>query len=172
MTDEKSNPTDSSKLQSAEIIYPTPIQKASPLTDFAPEVRAYLSQNPEVAGQILITVLEGLRVDQDIKRQELTLVADRQRQEFDLRSKELDNKTKLETQRETRLTEESKSNKTTTRIVIGVVTFAFTAALGYGIVHKDSTLADKVFTGAMGLLGGAVGLAVLNQKKDQEADKK
>ena len=70
------------------------------------------------------------------------------------------------------LTEESKSNKTTTRIVIGVVTFAFTAALGYGIVHKDSTLADKVFTGAMGLLGGAGGLAVLNQKKDQEADKK
>ena len=154
------------KIVSTEIIRrPDFGQQSSPLADYKPEVKAYLKKNEEAAGQLLFTVLEEMS-------QVRKLASDRQRQEFDLRSKELDNKTKLETQRETRLTEESKSNKTTTRIVIGVVTFAFTAALGYGIVHKDSTLADKVFTGAMGLLGGAGGLAVLNQKKDQEADKK
>jgi len=48
-----------------------------------------------------------------------------------------------------------KSSRNTTRLIIGVVTFAFTAALGYGALNKDSSLADKVFTGAMGLLGGA-----------------
>ena len=154
------------KIVSTEIIRrPDFGQQSSPLADYKPEVKAYLKKNEEAAGQLLFTVLEEMS-------QVRKLASDRQRQEFDLRSKELDNKTKLETQRETRLTEESKSNKTTTRIVIGVVTFAFTAALGYGIVHKDSTLADKVFTGAMGLLGGAGGLAVLNQKKDQETDKK
>ena len=37
---------------------------------------------------------------------------------------------------------------------------------------RKSELGDKVFTGAMGLLGDAGGLTVLNQKKDQEAEEK
>ncbi len=171
MTDEQSNPTNSSKLQPVEIITPTLIQRPSPLAEFAPEVRAYLSQNPEVAGQILITVLEGLKVEQEIKRQELTLVADRQRQEFDLRSKELDNKANLETIRETRLAEATQSSRNTTRLIIGAISFAFATSVGCGVFIKDFSLADKVFTGAMAALGGS-GLAALNQKKDQDAEKK
>ncbi len=171
MTDDQSNPTDSSKLQPVEIVYPTPVQKSSPLTEFGPEVRAYLSQNPEVAGQILMTVLEGLKVDQELQRQELVLAADRQRQEFDLRTKELDNKANLETTRETRLAEATQSNRNTTRLIIGAISFAFATSVGCGVFIKDFSLADKVFTGAMAALGGS-GLAALNQKKDQDAEKK
>ncbi|MCX5964728.1 MAG: hypothetical protein NT070_16795 [Cyanobacteria bacterium] len=168
MTDDKTSadqPTERSSLQRIETNYPTTSQQSSVFETYASAFAPHINNNKEFALEFLTQLLQDRALDRK-------LVDDRQRQEFDLRSKELDNKTKVETQRETRLTEESKSNKTTTRIVIGVVTFAFTAALGYGIVHKDSTLADKVFTGAMGLLGGAGGLAVLNQKKEQETDKK
>lgn len=168
MTDDKTpadQPTERSSPQRIETNYPATSQQSSAFETYASAFAPHINNNKEFALEFLTQLLQDRALDRK-------LVDDRQRQEFDLRSKELDNKTKVETQRETRLTEESKSNKTTTRIVIGVVTFAFTAALGYGIVHKDSTLADKVFTGAMGLLGGAGGLAVLNQKKEQEAEKK
>jgi hypothetical protein len=46
---------------------------------------------------------------------------------------------------------------------------AFAGSLGYGFIHKDNSLADKIFTGAMGILGGAGGL-VLSQKKDKDKE--
>jgi hypothetical protein len=165
MTDDKSQPSESSSLQRVEVNYPTAQPSNSPFDTYASAFSPHISTDKVFAEQFLIQLFKD-------REQDRQLVVDRQRQEFEIRSKELENKATLETQRETRLTEESKSNKTTTRIIIGVVTFAFAAALGYGGVHKDSTLADKVFTGAMGLLGGAGGLTVLNQKKDQENDKK
>jgi hypothetical protein len=167
MTDEKTpatQPADSSSLQRIEINYPATSQQGSPFETYASAFAPHINDNTEFAREFLTQLLQDRALDRK-------LADDRQRQEFELRSKELDNKANLETTRETRLTEESKSNTTTARIIIVVVTFVFSAALGYGVVHKDSTLANSVLTGGLGLLAGGK-LTGLNQKKDQDDEKK
>jgi hypothetical protein len=98
-------------------------------------------------------VLEGMNVHQ--------------KQQFELRNKELDQSHAIAKMRETRIDNETTAKKNTNRLIMGAITFAFAGSLGYGFLHKDTSLADKIFTGAMGILGGAGGL-VLTQKKDKE----
>ncbi|MFM2429756.1 MAG: hypothetical protein RLZZ511_969 [Cyanobacteriota bacterium] len=82
--------------------------------------------------------------------------------------KKLDQAHELAVKRETRLSEETKSTRNITKLIIGAITFAFAGSLGIAFVNKDSSLADKVFTGAMSALGGG-GLIALNQKKEKDA---
>ena len=149
MTDDKSlpsQPSESSPLQRIEVNYSIAQLSNSPFDTYASAFSPHIGTDKVFAEQFLTQLFKD-------REQDRQLVIDRQRQQFDLGSKELDSKTKLDTVRETRLAQGSKSSRNTTRLIIGVVTFAFTAALGYGALNKDSSLADKVFTGAMGLLG-------------------
>jgi hypothetical protein len=167
MTDEKTpaaQPADSSSLQRIEINYPATSQQGSPFETYASAFAPHINDNQEFAREFLTQLLQDRALDRK-------LADDRQRQEFELRSKELDNKANLETTRETRLAEATKSNRNTTRLIIGAISFAFATSVGCGVFIKDFSLADKVFTGAMAALGGS-GLAALNQKKDQEEAKK
>jgi hypothetical protein len=84
-----------------------------------------------------------------------------------LRKQEIEQNYTIAKMRETRLDKETSAKKNTNRLIMGAITFAFAGSLGYGFLHKDTSLADKIFTGAMGILGGAGGL-VLSQKKDKE----
>jgi hypothetical protein len=88
-------------------------------------------------------------------------------QEIDLANKKLDQSHEIALKQENRLSESARSTRNITKFVIGAITFAFAGSLGLATVMKDSTLADKVFTGAMSALGGS-GLVVLSQKKDKE----
>jgi hypothetical protein len=135
---------------SVEIIYPT--AQRSPLSEFSPEIKELLRNNPEAKERFLFMVLDGIKADQELRR-------DYQRQEFELK-----------TIRESRITKESIAKKNNTRLIIGVIALAFSGSLGYGFLHKDTGLADKVFTGAMGLLGGT-GIVALNRKKDNDDEK-
>jgi hypothetical protein len=145
---------------SVEIVYPTSQEKKSPLIEFAPEIRELLRNDPEATKRVLFTVLDGMKTDQEIRR-------DFQKQEFELKNKETEQGHTITKMRETRIDSETKAKKNTNRLIMGAITFAFAGSLGYGFLHKDTSLADKIFTGAMGILGGAGGL-VLSQKKDKE----
>jgi hypothetical protein len=148
---------------SVEIIYPTAQEKKSPLSEFAPEIRDLLRNDPEATRQVLFTVLDGMKAEQAIRREI-------QQQEFGLKKQDIEQRHVIDRMRETRLTDEAKARKNTTRILIGAITFAFAGSLGYAVIHKDSGLANTVFTGAMGIIGGAGGLA-LSQKKDPDSEK-
>jgi hypothetical protein len=88
-------------------------------------------------------------------------------QEIQLKQKEIEQSYTIAKMRETRIDNETTAQKNTNRLIMGAITFAFAGSLGYGFLHKDTSLADKIFTGAMGIIGGAGGL-VLSQKKDKE----
>jgi transposase len=138
---------------SVEIVYPSAQEKKSSLAEFAPEIKAALGKDEEAAKKFAFMVLEGMNVHQ--------------KQQFELRNKELDQSHAIAKMRETRIDNETTAKKNTNRLIMGAITFAFAGSLGYGFLHKDTSLADKIFTGAMGILGGAGGL-VLTQKKDKE----
>jgi hypothetical protein len=107
----------------------------------------------------------------ELQAQAITQEQSFRQQELDLAKKKLDQSHELALKRETRLSEEAKSTRNTTKWIIGAITFAFAGSLGIAVVNKDSSLADKVFTGAMSALGGG-GLIALNQKKDKESQPK
>jgi hypothetical protein len=148
------------KLPPVEIIYPASEQKKSPLIEFAPEIRELLRNDPEATKRVLFTVLDGMKTEQEIRR-------DFQKQEFELKNKETEQSHTIAKMREARINDETRAKKNTNRLIMGAITLAFAGSLGYGFLHKDTSLADKIFTGAMGIIGGAGGLA-LSKKKDKE----
>jgi hypothetical protein len=138
---------------SVETIYLSAQENKSPLIEYAPEIKAALGKDEEAAKKFTFMVLEGMYAHQ--------------KQKFELQNKELDQSHTIAKMRETRIDNETMAKKNTNRLIMGAITFAFAGSLGYGFLHKDTSLADKIFTGAMGILGGAGGL-VLSQKKDKE----
>lgn len=123
-------------------------------------VQAFQSGNTTAFDKIIELQAQAITQEQSFRQQEI-----------DLAKKKLDQSHELALKRETRLTEETKSTRNTTKWIIGAITFAFAGSLGLAVVNKDSSLADKVFTGAMSALGGG-GLFALNQKKDRESKSK
>ncbi|NJR62631.1 MAG: hypothetical protein HC769_29835 [Cyanobacteria bacterium CRU_2_1] len=102
------------------------------------------------------------------RSQELAL----QQAELSLREKEINNKHELALRAEERKNKADVSTKNNIRLIIATFTIAFLASLGYATFSRDSSLADKVFTGALGLLGGGGGVALLSKKSnEQEQDK-
>lgn len=102
------------------------------------------------------------------RSQELAL----QQAELSLREKEVNNKHELAIRGEERQTKADVATKNNIRLIIATFTIAFLASLGYATFSKDSSLADKVFTGALGLLGGGGGVALLSKKSNEkEKDK-
>ncbi len=140
---------------SVEIVYPSAPENKSPLVEFTPEIKAALGRDEEAAKKFAFMVLEGMNLHQ--------------KQKFELQNKELDQSHTIAKMRETRIDNDTRGKKNTNRLIMGAISIAFAGSLGYGFLHKDTSLADKVFTGAMGLLGGSGW--VLSQKKDKESDK-
>jgi hypothetical protein len=157
------NQVPKSSESSLEIIYPTAQGKQSPLSEFAPEIKDLLRSDSEATKRVLITVLDGMRSEQDIRRE-------KQQQEFELKNKAIEQSHAIAKMRETRRNSETTAQKNTSRLVIGAITFAFAGSLGYGLMYKDTSLADKIFTGAMGIIGGA-GSFALTRKKDKDDEK-
>jgi hypothetical protein len=138
---------------SVEIIYPSAQEKKSPLVEFAPEIKDLLRNDPETTKRFLFMVLDGMKADQGLR-------SDQQKCEFELKNKESEQSHLL-----------SRAKETTTRLILGAITLAFAGSLGYSFIYKDTSLADKVFTSAMAIAGGAGGALALSQKKDQEPKK-
>lgn len=136
------------------------------------------SANPELLGVLAQALRAQIQAgDYSAIDKIIELQAKLQETEQALRLQDLQTKQKALEQahsiaeiRETRLTRETTARANTTRLLIGVMTFAFSVSLGYGVIHKDSNLADKVFTGSMALLGGG-GIAIFSQKSTKDSEK-
>ena len=102
------------------------------------------------------------------RSQDLTL----QKSALSLREKEINNKHELALRGEERRTKADASTKNNVRLIIATFTMAFLASLGYATISKESSLADKVFTGALGLLGGSGGVALLSKKSEEREQEK
>jgi hypothetical protein len=95
-----------------------------------------------------------------------------QQAELALREKEISNQHELALRGEERKTKAAVATKNNIRLIIAAFTLAFLASLGYATFSRDSSVADRVFTGALGLLGGAGGgAAFLSQKSGAKEDK-
>jgi hypothetical protein len=102
------------------------------------------------------------------RSQELVL----QQTELSLREKEISNKHELALRGEERKNKADVATKNNIRLIIATFTIAFLASLGYASFSRDSSLADKVFTGALGLLGGGGGVALLSKKSNEKDQSK
>jgi hypothetical protein len=145
------DPTPNFSEPSVEIVYPTAQQNKSPLSEFAPEVKELLRNDPEAAKRFLFVVLDGIKTDQEIRR-------DQQNQLYAITQ-----------MREKRLDRETVAKKNTNRLIMGAITFAFAGSLGYGFIYKDTGLAEKIITNVLAAAGGAGSLA-LSQKKSKDSD--
>jgi hypothetical protein len=150
MPDEQTNPPPNSHTSEIETYAPKPILPAEPSQELLSVLVKGLNAQIEAGDHSAIDKIIELQAGFNKNEQALRV------QEQTLR-----------VQRESRLDRESQGQTTTTRLLIGAITLAFAGSLGYGFIHKDTGLADKIFTGAMGLLGGAGGLA-LSQKKSKD----
>lgn len=61
--------------------------------------------------------------------------------------------------------------KNNLRLIIASFMVAFISAMGYGAIAKDASLADKVLTGALGVLAGSGGAAILGRKSEEPNQK-
>jgi hypothetical protein len=91
-----------------------------------------------------------------------------QQAELSLREKEINYKHELALRSEERKNKADVSTKNNIRLIIATFTIAFLASLGYATFSRDSSLADKVFTGGLGLLGGGGGVALLSKKSNEK----
>jgi len=105
-----------------------------------------------------------IELELESRSQELAL----QRAELSLREKEINHKHELALRGEERKNKADVSTKNSIRLIIATFTIAFLASLGYATLSRDSNLADKVFTGALGLLGGGGGAALLSKKSNEK----
>jgi hypothetical protein len=110
-----------------------------------------------------IIELEGER-----RLQELAL----QKSELVLREKEINHKHELALKSEERQTKADMAAKNNIRLIIAAFTLIFLASVGYATFSKESSLADKVLTGALGLLGGGAGVAALNMRSNEKDQNK
>lgn len=109
-----------------------------------------------------------IELESERRSQELTL----QQADLSLREKEISNKHDLALRGEERKTKADVATKNNIRLIVATFTIAFLASLGYATLSRDSSLADRVFTGALGLLGGGGGVALLNKKSNEKEQDK
>lgn len=109
-----------------------------------------------------------IELESERRSQELAL----QQQELALREKEINHKHELALKREERETKADVAIKNNIRLIIATFIIAFLASLGYATFARDVSLADRVFTGALGLLGGGGGVALLSKKSDEKDQSK
>jgi hypothetical protein len=161
MSDAQNQPKPIPPASEIETYRPKPVLPAEP----SQELLSVLAQ----ALQAQINAGDYSSIDKIIELQAKSNENDQafRNQEIQLKQQAIEQGYTITKMRETRLDNETKAKKNTNRLVMGAITLAFAGSLGYGFLHKDTSLADKIFTGAMGILGGAGGL-VLSQKKDKE----
>ncbi len=123
--------------------------------------QALLSQLSEGDRSAVNKIIE---LEFERRSQELVL----QQAELSLREKEINNKHELALRGEERKNKANVSTKNNIRLIIATFTIAFLASLGYATFSRDSSLPDKVFTGALGLLGGGGGVALLSKKTNEK----
>jgi hypothetical protein len=161
MSDAQNQPKPIPPASEIETYRPKPVLPAEP----SQELLSVLAQ----ALQAQVNAGDYSSIDKIIELQAKSNENDQafRNQEIQLKQKEIEQSYTIAKMRETRIDNETTAKKNTNRLIMGAITFAFASSLGYGFLHKDTSLADKIFTGAMGILGGAGGL-VLSQKKDKE----
>ena len=161
-TQPKSTPTQDSALAVPTIRYP-PEPKDSSLKSLL--YQALQSQLAEGDKSAVDKIIE---LEFEHRSQELAL----QQAELSLREKEISNKHELALRDEERRTKADIGTKNNIRLIIATFIISFLASLGYATFSKDSSLADKVFTGALGLLGGGGGVALLSKKSNEKEQDK
>jgi hypothetical protein len=110
------------------------------------------SGDPQALNQVIQLYSEQRAERSALQRQALEL----QQQELALREKQLDYQQDLTLKTKT-------ATKNNVRLIIMALMIAFLSSLGYATLTKDSSLADRVFTGALGLIGGGGGAVLLRQ---------
>lgn len=141
-----------------EIRYPQVQQDRSPTSLLYQALQLQLAEGDKsVADKIVELAFEH-------RSQELAL----EQAELSLREQEIKNKHGLLVRNEDRKNRADVATKNNIRLVIATFTVAFLASLGYATFSKDASLADKVFTGGLGLLGGGGGVALLSKKSDEK----
>ncbi|MBD2327086.1 hypothetical protein [Alkalinema sp. FACHB-956] len=105
-----------------------------------------------------------------LRDQQLQQEQEERREERRLREKEINNKHELALKVEDRQTKADVASKNNIRLMIATFAISFLASVGYATFSKDATLADRVWTGTLGLVAGGGGVAAIRAKKSNEQD--
>jgi hypothetical protein len=155
-------PTQDSALTVSTFRYPPEPQDSSLKSLLYQALQSQLTEGDRSAVDKII------ELEFERRSQELAL----QKAELSLREKEINNKHELALRGEERKNKSDVSTKNNIRLIIATFTIAFLSSLGYATLSRDSNLADKVFTGALGLLGGGGGVALLSKKSNEKEPEK
>ncbi|MDX2241820.1 MAG: hypothetical protein NW224_14130 [Leptolyngbyaceae cyanobacterium bins.302] len=163
---------------------PDPVPPANPPSTPETAIPTYLVQPPSnqsALGESDITLLAyairskiesgDLSVVEALVDQRLKQVEHQQwveRETMRLQALELTNRQVIAERQENRKDRANIATKNNLRIIVAAFMATFISALGYGVIaNKDTTpLANTIFAGAMGLLGGGGGAVILGRKSE------